>query len=333
MPPRGVLFYLGTWTGRLIIVNTIIFLWMAWQSKNLILPTDEVIVRFGAKDPARLVLGEYWRFFTPMFVHIGLLHYAFNTWALYNVGYHIEMTIRGRWFLVVYLLAGVWGNIASALMSVNISAGASTSLFGLLGCGFYIERLVSQRIHEKTGVRRRGGAYTAMVVMNLALGFFIPQLDNAAHLGGLAAGIFLTAILLRLEPNSLRPVAKRWGLWLSGIFALLTITGMTIGSSKEWLVSRLRRAIHESTQPQEVIALTTEGIAVEPQDGFFHWERAKVWLNHDYLSEVGNDVEIAYKDLALRNEIDNYVSTLKNAHREAAAEWLQAEIVRLRSSN
>ncbi len=146
----------------------------------------EVLVRLGAKVTALIAAGEYWRLFTAMFLHIGLLHLFFNGYALFVVGTELEQIFgRGR-FLAIYLLSGLFGSLASYALSPHLSAGASGAIFGLigaLGAFFYFHR-------ERLGAwgRSRLANIVFLIAINLFLGFTQPGIDNLAHLGGLVSG-------------------------------------------------------------------------------------------------------------------------------------------------
>lgn len=172
-----------------LIIQIVIFLFMtmAGGSTNL-----AVLVRFGAKfNSYILVGGEYWRFLTPIFIHIGLEHIVMNSVFLYFLGNQIEETI-GHWrFVVVYLLSGMMGNIASFAFSDAISAGASTSLFGLFGAIIYLSRNHGYiRFFRELGME-----YKALIIINLVMGFIGSGTDNFGHVGGIIGGYLVTAVL------------------------------------------------------------------------------------------------------------------------------------------
>ncbi len=288
--PRGLKFLLGTWTGRILLFNTIVFLIMSWQSGSFLMPTTEVLVRFGAKDPVLLAQGEYWHFLTPIFVHIGLLHYMFNTWALYVVAYQIEYLLRARWFLIVYLVSGIFGNIASSVFSLAMSAGASGALFGLLGAGLLIERTLYQRT-TKTWQKKQIGAYTTMVVANLALGLMVPQIDNAAHIGGLVAGIALTYALTRIVPNRLCPVRPMRGYAALAFIGVLGLIGALIGSSPAYLQKRLEEKAVRAPNLAERFHYVSELVRLKPDSVQYRARRCRLLLTAGYQDEAAADLE------------------------------------------
>ena len=98
----------------LIIINIIVYLLMtvAGGSEN-----TNVLVFFGAKVNQLIGQGEWWRLFTPMFIHIGLQHIVLNMVTLYFIGLQIE-AVFGKWrFVILYLISGLGGNIASFVFS------------------------------------------------------------------------------------------------------------------------------------------------------------------------------------------------------------------------
>jgi rhomboid protease GluP len=147
----------------------------------------------GAKVTPLIALGQYWRLFTAMFLHIGLMHLLFNGYALSIVGTELERFLGWQRFLAVFLLSGLFGNLASYASSTSLAAGASGAVFGLigaLGAFFY-------RYRDRLGTwgRSRLINVVILVVLNLTFGFLYPGIDNMAHLGGLLAGIGLGWVL------------------------------------------------------------------------------------------------------------------------------------------
>lgn len=320
--PTGLTFLLRTWTGRIILVNAIVFFAMAWQSGSLVMPDSDVLMRFGAKDPVLLAQGEWWRFITPIFVHIGLIHFAFNTWALYVIAWQLEHMLRGRWFVALYLVSGLLGNIASSVFSMAISAGASSSLFGILGSGFLVERIITKRFEQRTGQRARAGAYTGMVVGNLVLGFLIPQIDNAAHFGGLVGGILFTLALLSLVPNRL--IAPRRGRGILLLFVLVALVGggAMLGSSTWYVQRRIFDRLAASSNPLEKYHLYGEALRLSPDDAGLHWERAKILIMYGYPEETADDLRMAARDPNIRKEMMEFQAELVQGGRVREAATL-----------
>lgn len=153
-----------------------------------------VLMKFGAITWESVVIRhEWWRLITPIFVHIGFLHVLMNSVTLYYLGQQIE-GLFGHWrFFVMYLLSGILGNAMSlGLGRVNsVSAGASTSLFGLCAIFLVLGRLFRYNPAVQAMARSMG----MFIVMNLLFNLFFPNVDILGHLGGILGGLITTYIV------------------------------------------------------------------------------------------------------------------------------------------
>jgi rhomboid protease GluP len=162
----------------------------------------EVLLRFGASRPAHVRTGEYWRWLTALFVHIGPRHLLGNMATLLVLGPALVAAL-GPWrFLAVYLVAGVAGNALSYMVTPPdvVSAGASGAILGVLGA------LGGQRLRFAASARYRGWQVIAALLAYLAVAVGAePGVDTMAHLGGLAAGLVLGLLIpppTRANPTS-----------------------------------------------------------------------------------------------------------------------------------
>ncbi|MFV2018543.1 rhomboid family intramembrane serine protease [Micromonospora sp. LOL_023] len=145
--------------------------------------------------------GGVYRLITAMFIHYGLLHLAFNMWALWVLGRNLESVLGPARFLALYLVAGFGGNVAAYLVDPGaLSAGASTAVFGLFA-GFFI---VLRRLKRDTS------AVIGILVINLVLTFTVSSLSIAGHLGGLITGA-LVGVILAYAPRTNRTVVQAVG--------------------------------------------------------------------------------------------------------------------------
>ena len=155
------------------------------------------LIKFGANYDILTKMGAYYRLFTSMFLHIGILHLFCNMYSLFVIGKEIE-SLFGKWkYLLIYILSGICGSILSIAFSYNtVSAGASGAIFGLLGAllyfGYYYRTYLGATIKR---------SILPVIVFNLMIGFLSPGIDNAAHIGGLVAGIF-TAMAVGVPDKS-----------------------------------------------------------------------------------------------------------------------------------
>jgi membrane associated rhomboid family serine protease/tetratricopeptide (TPR) repeat protein len=156
--------------------------------------TPEVLLNFGASYGPFIRRGEYWRLVMPMFLHIGWIHLILNSLGLYALGRILESVYGYGRFAVIYVASGVGGSLLSIRLSSSVSAGASGAIFGLAGA-----MLTTGYLHRSAVPRRWrrafGGGILPIIILNLALGFSIPGIDNWGHLGGLATGMALGALM------------------------------------------------------------------------------------------------------------------------------------------
>jgi len=189
----------------LFAFNILIFLLMAFAGGS----NESTLLAFGVKANAQIDNGEVWRFITPIFIHIGLLHLAFNSYALWIVGPQVEKLYGGPRFLLLYVMTGIAGVAASYWYHPDIfSAGASGAIFGLFGVllvfSFKYRGTIPAFFSQALS---RGILLT--VGINLFIGFQVPQIDNSAHLGGLLAGAFLASVVPFARPGETEiPVFK-----------------------------------------------------------------------------------------------------------------------------
>jgi membrane associated rhomboid family serine protease len=150
-------------------------------------------------DKQALAAGEWWRLVTPVLVHGSLLHLLFNMYFLYLVGPLVEQLYGSLRFVLLYTLTAAAGSAASFLFGGPYpSVGASGAIFGL--CGVL---LAVSAVHRPV-LDGRGRAVMSqiggLVVLNLIIGFGFgalmdARIDNAAHVGGLLAGLWLGFVL------------------------------------------------------------------------------------------------------------------------------------------
>ena len=161
-------------------------------------PDDRgALLDLGAMFGPLIADGQYWRLFTAIFLHIGLLHMALNSLALFIFGRLVEAIFGPARFAAIYLIAGLGGSVASYLFnSVALAAGASGAIFGVLGAltaFFYVQRNVMGEM-----AKRNLMTLLALAGINLVFGLLFPGVDNWAHLGGF---VFGAALGLRLAPR------------------------------------------------------------------------------------------------------------------------------------
>lgn len=164
----------------IIAINTIMFVLEILFPKTV----DLFIL-----DPSLVKSGEVYRLITSVFLHGGVIHYLSNMYALYVIGKEVENYLGKYKYLLIFLFSGLTGSLLSCL-SPNLSLGASGAIIGLLGALFlfgYYYRLYFGNVLLKEVI--------PVLLINIIIGFTISGINNAAHLGGLFGGLFITMAL------------------------------------------------------------------------------------------------------------------------------------------
>ncbi len=145
--------------------------------------------------------GELWRLFTAPFLHGNLLHFLMNASALLYLGKRIEVLARWPHLPMVFLFAACCGGEASARFVAVPSVGASGGLMGWLGF-----LLVFETLHRRLVPRRSTRRLAAGVLLTAIIGLIgYKYIDNAAHIGGLLAGVFYALIVFPASSSAIRP--------------------------------------------------------------------------------------------------------------------------------
>jgi rhomboid protease GluP len=207
-------------TQVIVGINVLVFVAMVLSGVSPIAPTLQQLVTWGA-NLAPLSLGpQPWRMLASNYVHIGLIHIFFNMWCLWNLG-RLAERIFDRWtYLFVYTASGISGSLASLWWHPQgIGAGASGAIFGLAGALIAVLYLGKLPI-SKDALKPTLKSLITFAAYNLFFGL-VPGIDNAAHLGGLASGLSLGAVLARSFSGSPDGRARRRNYALVGTVLLL----------------------------------------------------------------------------------------------------------------
>ena len=178
-----------------IAVNIIVFAVMSIFGNTM---DAQYMAEHGAMYPPYVAEnGQYWRLFTSMFMHFGLMHILNNMVMLGAVGRIVEIAMGHVRFLIAYIVAGICGGALSyAVMLHNndyaVSAGASGAIFGMVGALVWIV-IVNRGFYE--GISRQQVIF--MVILMIYYGVSTSGVDNWDHLGGLAGGFIISIVLYR----------------------------------------------------------------------------------------------------------------------------------------
>lgn len=183
-------------TYALIVINILVAGLIALYGLKTGTQYGELLITFGAKENAKILAGEYWRFITPIFLHADLMHLAVNCYSLIAVGMIVEKIFGYSRFFLIYFAAGIFGNIASFMFSTNPGVGASGAIFGLMGAMLYfgLEKPAQFKAYFSVGI-------ITSIAINLFYGFSRSGIDNFAHLGGLVGGFLAAGIVGQAYKN------------------------------------------------------------------------------------------------------------------------------------
>jgi len=149
--------------------------------------------RVGAHVIFSLPGKEYWRLITPVFLHFGLMHIAFNMSLLWFAGRQIEILQGSVRMLGICAVIGMGSNIMQAMYSeVAIFGGMSGVVYGLLGYAWIWNLIRPARALPIPNVI----FYFSLAMMVLGFAGFAGLLGagkvaNVAHLGGLIMGLLM----------------------------------------------------------------------------------------------------------------------------------------------
>jgi len=182
-----------------------------------------VLSMLGALEgPRVLYLQEYWRLVMPIFLHGGMVHFALNSFVLWQVGPQVEELFGGRRYLFLYLSTGVIGFVASLWWRglYAFSVGSSGAIMGLIG-------ILISYISQKSGFAREYRASLIRWAVFVLVFGLLPGIDNAAHIGGLVSGLALGRLVGVRRPVTaaarFRLEAMGWGSALVILLSLVMV--------------------------------------------------------------------------------------------------------------
>jgi membrane associated rhomboid family serine protease len=227
-----------------LIANLFVFMLM-WESSGM----SSAVLWGGFSEPVLLAYGaktnylirhnhEWWRFVTPVFIHVNLPHVLINMYSLWVIGPWVEKLYGSSKFTVFWVVTGVAGVFASYLTVIEgsqpgfiaaflfknydgPSAGASGALFGLVGVLFVFGIKYRRELPE--GFKRAfGTGMLPIILLNVGIGFLgRGVIDNAAHMGGLLSGAALATVVSYKRPGASTGMTIAWR--VAQIAALLLV--------------------------------------------------------------------------------------------------------------
>jgi rhomboid protease GluP len=188
-----------------VALNVAVFAAMAVFGAGVVAPVPIEHIRWGSNAAPFTMGGEGWRLVTSQFIHFGLMHLLLNVFVLASNGPLVERMLGPIRFTLLYLLSGATGAAASAFWNPAVnSAGASGAIFGMFGLLLAMSLRPGLGIPRSVLAQQRSMA-VGFIAANVLIGFQHPNVDNAAHVGGMVGGFVLGFLL----PRSLGPTDPR----------------------------------------------------------------------------------------------------------------------------
>ena len=214
-------------------INIAVFIAMALSGIAMD-PSSQQLVRWGANYGPYTLGGQEWRLLTSMFLHGGLLHILFNMWCLWDLGALCESLYGHTTFAIVYLVSGIAGSLASVWWHPGVpSVGASGAIFGIVGA-LVASYVLGDFTLPRFAITGQLRSLLIFAGFNLIFGGMNGHTDNAAHIGGLVAGLIFGAGIARLAPGRE---------WLQRAVVLLAVTAVILGCGA-WLHRSRSYQIH-----------------------------------------------------------------------------------------
>ncbi|MDF2606173.1 MAG: serine protease of Rhomboid family [Bacillales bacterium] len=321
----------------LIVIVGVFFIVEKGDSTNI-----NNLIDYGAKFNPLIIQGEWSRFITPIFLHIGITHLIMNSIALYFVGPDVEKIYGKVRFLIIFFISGILGVLASFIFSKGVSAGASGAIFGLFGALLYFSQRHSRILNKGYKLNIVG-----LVIANIIFGFTVDGIDQAAHIGGLVGG-YLCSLAVRL-PNDKRPALQSVTMIsLSVIFAIGLSLGFKVNNNSSENLYLLSEYYVKKENYSKAYNLITENInKVENPNSELYFILGYVEVKQNNLADaldhfkmavkLDEDNDTAYFNLALislelRNveEAYDYITKAEDINPEKKYSNLKNNIERLK---
>ena len=321
-------------TMLLIAVNVVIYLMVALASGSLMNPSIEKLVDWGANYGPLTLTGQWWRLETSTFLHGNLPHILLNMWALLNLGLLAEIIFGAGGFFALYTLAGLGGSVASLWWHPTVvGVGASGAIFGLAGAllpALFFEK----NTHLRAAMRGNLASIALFVVYNIAYGATSRQIDNAAHVGGLATGLLLGITLPRVTSSLVNARLRRALVIVAVAVVIVGVAGyITRSSGAVVSYANARRAVASGDIPK-AIAEAKRAVALDPE-----LTEAHELLADLYLASNAPESAIPELEAVIRQEPDyafghaRYCVALLSIERVAQAEAACSRAVQLHPKN
>ncbi|XP_062009654.1 RHOMBOID-like protein 9, chloroplastic isoform X1 [Rosa rugosa] len=185
-------------------INIAVFLFeIASPVRNSDLELFSLPLLYGAKMNDLILVGEWWRLVTPMFLHAGLIHIAIGSWGLVTFGPKVCRGYGSFTFFLIYILGGISGNLISFLHTPEPTVGGTGPIFAMIGAW-----LIYETQNKDITAKEVSETMFQKAIITTALTFTVSSfgpIDDWTHFGAALTGIaygFLTCPSLQLDEAS-----------------------------------------------------------------------------------------------------------------------------------
>jgi rhomboid protease GluP len=241
-------------TPILINLNILIFIIMALTGVNIMLPSSESLLQWGANFRPMTLEGQWWRLISNCFLHIGIMHLLMNMYGLLYIGLLLEPYLGKLRFTIAYLLSGIAASVVSLWWhDLSVSAGASGAIFGMYGV--FLALLSTSLIEHAT----RKALLTSIAIFvgyNLLYGMK-GGIDNAAHIGGLVSGALIGYAFIPSLKKPGVPRLKSAGILIPVIAILIGTIAVYKNLSNDTVVYdvRIKEFVQLETEALQVLSM------------------------------------------------------------------------------
>jgi len=272
-------------------------------------PTGTQLLAAGGDFGPLFLEGQWWRAFSAMFLHAGVLHLVFNLWAFLSVGFVTERIFGNRAYLAIYVLSGFAASLTSlAWNPLVVGVGASGAIFGVYGALLSFA-LLHRGVLPAAYLKSQRNSLVGFLGYNIVFALSQKNIDLAAHVGGfvmgMASGAVLTRDLLDLRAHAGRRIL---GAAVLAVFLGLAVFGVrnriaTVPAIQARQLADAAYAHLVKEENQEAVNLYTQAISLDATEVSWLANRGLAYSRIDKL-------ELALKDLVDARAIKSTPKTL-----------------------
>ncbi|ANU26423.1 rhomboid family intramembrane serine protease [Planococcus versutus] len=169
------------------VVSTLIALNLFVHVLTWLPGIGDMLFFYGVGSNFYIAEGDWWRFFTPMFLHGGLMHLLFNMFSLFLFGPELERLTGKVRFITIYLLAGLFASAATYfLQPLEYShVGASGAIFGVFGAFGALVYYGGRALPQLKQI------ILPIIVISIVMTFLTPNVNVTAHIAGMITGFLI----------------------------------------------------------------------------------------------------------------------------------------------